>query len=155
MQLGSDHMTTSPPYTFEVDNGSQLEVSLAHNCHSMQAFSPPLSNSFVMKDFYDGSYREGYNTAPIGSLGSVMMTEDLAADDISQVEMSTWQGNGFFLAPSTQSVGILSSNIGFHFSRNGKPKARWCKIRAAIKWGILVRRDVAAKRMARLMYYDF
>ncbi|RVW97890.1 Calmodulin-binding protein 60 D [Vitis vinifera] len=37
-------------------------------------------------------------------------------------------------------------------SRKGKPRARWCKIRAALKWGISVRRDVAAKRMEKLIF---
>ncbi|KVI01752.1 Calmodulin binding protein-like protein [Cynara cardunculus var. scolymus] len=34
----------------------------------------------------------------------------------------------------------------------GSPRARWCKIRAAVKWGS-VRRDVAAKRTAELHSY--
>ncbi|KAJ9552597.1 hypothetical protein OSB04_016642 [Centaurea solstitialis] len=34
----------------------------------------------------------------------------------------------------------------------GSPRARWCKIRAALKWGS-VRRDVAAKRTAELHSY--
>lgn len=150
MQLGSDRMTSSPLYTFEVDNGSQLDVSVANNCHSLQAIYPTLTNSFVMKDFCYGSYSEGRSAAPSGSLGSVL-TGDLA-DDISQVEMSNWQGNGFFLPPSNQSVDIVSSNVGFRFSKKGKPKARWCKLRAAIKWGISVRRVVAAKRMGRPLF---
>lgn len=51
-----------------------------------------------------------------------------------------------------QSVDIFSSDFGICFSSN---RARWCKIRAALKWGS-VRRDVAAKKMAdSFSYLDF
>lgn len=156
MQLSSDHATTAAlPNTFAVDNGSQLDVSLANYCHSLQAIYPTLTNSFTMKDFCYGSYSEGYSAAPSGSLLESVSIRDIVADDISQHEMSNWQGDQFFLAPSNQSVANVSSNFGFCFSNSRKPKARWCKLRAAIKWGISVRRVVAAKRMARLRYLDY
>lgn len=61
-----------------------------------------------------------------------------------------WQGNELFIDPSNQQI-----DVGICFSRNGSPRARWCKIRAALKWGS-VRRDVAAKKIAEVdSYIDF
>ncbi|XP_076950821.1 calmodulin-binding protein 60 B-like [Bidens hawaiensis] len=57
----------------------------------------------------------------------------------------------------SMSIDIFSSDFGICFSSNGSPRAlaRWCKIRAALKWGS-VRRDVAAKKMAdSFSYLDF
>ncbi|XP_023731135.1 calmodulin-binding protein 60 B isoform X2 [Lactuca sativa] len=90
-------------------------------------FSPNLRNSFKTKEFMNGG---GYG------------------DDFNF--QSLWQGDELYFDPNNQSI-----DIGICFSRNGSPRARWCKIRAALKWGS-VRRDVAAKKMARLpSYLDF
>ncbi|XP_076928022.1 calmodulin-binding protein 60 B-like, partial [Bidens hawaiensis] len=54
-----------------------------------------------------------------------------------------------------QSIDIFSSDFGICFSSKGSPRARWCKIRPALKWGS-VRRDVAAKKMTdSFSYLDF
>ncbi|GMP40028.1 hypothetical protein CsSME_00010638 [Camellia sinensis var. sinensis] len=97
-------------------------------------------------DSCSGPYGGGDNWAPSGSLGSFMQIGHLTANDNSQEQKPTWHGNGLFFAPNNETVGILSSNFDIHISRNGKPKARWCMIRAAMKWGISVRRDVEAKK---------
>ncbi|XP_035833300.1 protein SAR DEFICIENT 1 isoform X2 [Helianthus annuus] len=90
--------------------------------YSMQYFSPALRNSFIIKEFG-------------------------VQDNIdSQI---LWQGNNLLIDPSNQHIDVVSSDFGICFSRNGSPRARWCKIRAALKWGS-VRRDVAAKKMAEL-----
>lgn len=89
-------------------------------------FSPNLRNSFKTKEFMNGGYGDDFNF------------------------QSLWQGDELYFDPNNQSI-----DIGICFSRNGSPRARWCKIRAALKWGS-VRRDVAAKKMARLpSYLDF
>lgn len=154
--MGSNHMATSPPYTYEMDDSSPLGFSMAQNFHSMQAFYPTLRNSFIMRDFCYGPYAGGgYSSAPSGSLGSVMGSGNLAVNDNYQAETSIWQGNRFSFGRNYQSVDIFPSNISFRLSGSGSPKARWCKIRAAFKWGISVRRDVAAKKMERLLFVDF
>ncbi|GJU93507.1 cam-binding protein 60-like protein G [Tanacetum coccineum] len=51
-----------------------------------------------------------------------------------------------------QTVNIFSSDLGICTSSNGSPRGRWCKIRAAFRWG-LVRRDVAAKKRAQWHSY--
>ena len=61
----------------------------------------------------------------------------------------TWgPENSFFLASGNEAdVGnSLFPNSGVHILSTRKPKASWCKIRAAVKWGS-VRRGVAARRM--------
>lgn len=79
------------------------------------------------------------------NLRNSFKTEEFINDDFNF--QSLWQGDELYINPSNQTI-----DIGICFSRNGSPRARWCKIRAALKWGS-VRRDVAAKRMARLSAY--
>ncbi|GFY90524.1 hypothetical protein Acr_07g0007210 [Actinidia rufa] len=111
-----------------LSSSDQLEMQLAPN--HMTVTPSPLYTYNVQ----DGSFVTRW--AASGSLGPVMQIGHLSAGDNSQVGISTWPGN----------VGIVSPNFGIHISRNGKPKARWCMIRAAMKLGLSVRRDAAAKR---------
>ncbi|CAL5330120.1 unnamed protein product [Camellia sinensis] len=146
MQLASNHMMSLQPYTYDAQDGSQLEVSAAQHYQPMQLFTPALGNCLMAADSCSGPYGGGDSWAPSGSLGSFMQIGHLTANDNSQEQKPTWHGNGLFFAPNNETVGILSSNFDIHISRNGKPKARWCMIRAAMKWGISVRRDVEAKK---------
>ena len=118
-----------------VDSGSETEIGVGHDpCH-MDYFSSALRNSFVCKEFSSGGYGQ----------------DDLVTD----IGTSLWHGNGLFIDTSNQTIDIVSSDFGISFSRNGSPRARWCKIRAALKWKS-VRRDVAAKRMAEYdSYFNF
>lgn len=104
---------------------SEEEVGVGHDSSSsMEYFSPNLRNSFKTKEFINGGYGDDFNF------------------------QSLWQGDDeLYIDPNNQTI-----DIGICFSRNGSPRARWCKIRAALKWGS-VRRDVAAKKMARLPSY--
>lgn len=145
-------MTTSVPNSFEVDNDNQLNFPLANESYSLQDIYPS-PNNFMMKDFHFGSCSEEYSAGPSVSLGSVSPW-DLVAERSSYVNISKWQEEGFFLPTTNRSVDVVSSNLGFQFLKNGKPRARWCKLRAVIKWGISVRRVVAAKRLARPLYLD-
>ena len=139
----------SIPYVYGLDNGSQSEVHLsASGGSSMQFFSPALRNSFIMRDFCNGPYGEGCSSS-----GPGMASGPLPADFDFQMGSSFWPGNALCSAPCNQTVDTLSSDFGIIcFSRNRSPRARWCKIRAALKWGS-VRRDVAAKRTEELQSY--
>lgn len=159
-QMGFDQSPSSSYYDW--DDNNQEVVSLAA-CHPLEALSPMLRSSFILRDTYTGPFNGGIGWSSSGSPGPVMPNGHLAADDTFQFQTSTlfpvsatWgQGNSFFLAANNEAeVGILSShpNFGIGMSRKGKPRARWCKIRAALKWGISVRRDVAAKRMEKLFF---
>lgn len=154
MLLGSGYMTTSSPYTSEVDNGSLQEVFPQHDCHIMQAFTSTRRNNPVTNNFCQESYPEGCSVSPSRSPGSVLATESLANNDTYLAEMAIWQGNENFLCPSSPSFNFLSSNIGFRVSRKGRLGSRWFKLRAALKWGISIRRDAAAKRIARFLDCD-
>ncbi|KAL8155475.1 hypothetical protein AgCh_000748 [Apium graveolens] len=143
---GYFHMKTSAPDVFEEGKGSSLEVSRTNNCHPMQAFLP--ANSFKMEDIGYGFENERHDPQS-GLLNSVLMTGNLTTDDIFKVRKSTWQWNELFLDSNNQSAVFVPSDIDCGCSSNQRPKARWCKLRAVITWGIFVRRDVAAKRRAR------
>lgn len=155
MLLGFDYMTTSLPYTCMVDNNSLQEVFPEHDCHLMQAFSSTRRDSLETNNFCHESYTEGYSVARSRSPGSVLVSGSLANNDTYRAEMATWKGNGNFLCPSNQSVDFVSSNIGFRVTRKGRTGSRWFKLRAAFKWGISIRRDAAAKKLERFLYYDF
>ncbi|KAL0006165.1 hypothetical protein SO802_013726 [Lithocarpus litseifolius] len=105
----------------------QLEDSLVLNSHAM------LRNSSVMEEYLPGLSNAGYGWST----------------SVSEVQDITWgPQNGFFLAPGNEAdVGnSLFPNSDVHILSTRKPKASWCKIRAAVKWGS-VRRGVAARRM--------
>ncbi|KAI5424541.1 calmodulin-binding protein 60 B [Lathyrus oleraceus] len=63
---------------------------------------------------------------------------DVSFDNFDEAEFSTF-------------VDLL--NFDMDVSNIEKPKAVWCKIRAVVKWGISVRRVVAAKRNEPLSFY--
>lgn len=146
-QLGFNCSTTSSPNIYELDN-SQLEVSVSTQ---MQVPPQALGYSFGMTDSWSGPYGCGSDWTPSGSLGPAMPTASFPADETwFPINSATTfgQGNSFLCSSSNEEVGI-------RISRRGKQKARWCKIRAALKWGISVRRYVAARRMARRFYLDY
>ncbi|KAJ9557384.1 hypothetical protein OSB04_011998 [Centaurea solstitialis] len=130
----------SIPYVYGLDNSGQSAVGGS----SMQFFSPALRNSFILRDFYNGPYGEGCSS------GSGMPSGPLPADFDFQMGSSFWPGNSFSTSPCNQTVDTtVPSDFGVCFSRIGSPRARWCKIRAAVKW-VSVMRNVAAKRIAEL-----
>ncbi|KAK6143879.1 hypothetical protein DH2020_024227 [Rehmannia glutinosa] len=139
-----DHPTISPPYKTEIEQDN-CSFELGESSHSGQGFNPTLSNGFGTSDSPGGFYIGGHPTWA--------STDDLLADDNFQVESPAWQGNGLFLDPSNHEVGIISSNSGIIIPRNGRPKARWCKVLAVVKWQILVRRNVAERKWRR--YYGY
>ncbi|KAI3509258.1 hypothetical protein L1887_24411 [Cichorium endivia] len=127
-------MQLALPYA--VNNNIQSEV---HS--SMQLFSPALRNSFILRDFSsefsNGPYGEGCSSGPSTLSGQTAVDYDF------QFGASLWPGIGLRDAPFNQTL-----------RRNGSPRGRWCKIRAAVKW-VSVMRDVNAKRMAELYQYPY
>ncbi|XP_017215346.1 calmodulin-binding protein 60 B [Daucus carota subsp. sativus] len=153
MLLNFGYMTTSPPYTSELDNGDLQEVILEHDL--MQGFSSKRKNSLVTNNFLHESSTPGYGVAPSVSPGSVLASASLAYTDTFSAEMMKWPVNENFICPNNQSIDFVSSSIGFHVSKTGRPGLKWFKLRAALKWGISIRRDAAAKRLERFLRYDF
>lgn len=146
MQLASNHGETSLPYFYDSQDQFQLEVSVEQHSQPMQLFTPTPNHGLMSTDSYSGPYCGGNSWAPGESLGPLMQIGHQTANDSFQIGTSTWGADGLFFSPSNQAVGFLSSDFGFDISRNGKPKLRWRMVRAVMKWGISVRRVVAAKK---------
>ncbi|XP_052206294.1 calmodulin-binding protein 60 B-like isoform X2 [Diospyros lotus] len=117
--------TAHLPYNYDVQDGSELEISVAQHYQPMEDLAQTLGNGLMSNVSWFAPYGGGTTWDPAGHL-------------TAQGDMSFCQGNG--------AVGFVPSDFDIHIPRNGKHKARWCMIWAAIKWGILVRRVVAAKR---------
>ena len=101
-----------------------------------------LRNSPVREEYYfSGLSNAGYGWSTSGSELPDFPTSLLPP-------ITTWeQENGIFFASSNQAdVGIFPFRNSSFVIRTRNPKASWCKIRAAVKWGS-VRRGVAARRM--------
>ncbi|KAK1376754.1 hypothetical protein POM88_032947 [Heracleum sosnowskyi] len=53
MLPGFDYRTSLyRAFAFELDSSSPPDISLAHDCHSMQAISPTTMDNTVTKDYY-------------------------------------------------------------------------------------------------------
>lgn len=118
------------------ESSHQLEASAVQNSHPMQRNSP------VMEEYYfSGLSNAGYGWSTSGSELPDFPTSLLPP-------ITTWeQENGIFFASSNQAdVGIFPFRNSSFVIRTRNPKASWCKIRAAVKWGS-VWRGVAARRM--------
>ncbi|KAD5317932.1 hypothetical protein E3N88_17878 [Mikania micrantha] len=129
----SQMQLASTPHMFWSDNSLNDDSSVS-------LYSPSLRNSFKFKDFSYGPYGEGCSS------GLGLMSGQLAPAFNYQagVGPSSLQGH----------VDNLATDFGISFSRNRSPRGRWCKIRAAVKW-VLVMRDVAAKRTQLYRYLGF
>lgn len=161
---GFNHSSSSTSYNSEAVQSQQCEVSIAQDCYPALAFNPIPTSSFMMGNAWAGLYN-GENDSQYNSQETLNVNSHLATNmNVSQIEASysfpsssssAWTpGNGLFIGSLGEAeVGIFSSfpDIGLHIRKSARPKAGWCKIRAAVKWGS-VRRDVAARRMARLLY---
>ncbi|KAL7084096.1 hypothetical protein ACP275_14G203800 [Erythranthe tilingii] len=140
---------TNPNVDLHGINFQELDAPPPYNClfevgessNSMECFnSPTLRNDFGMSsDYYcpgGGLYIDNY----VGGSQSHLSTDDLPIDDGFQVESSSsaLQGNnynGLFVDSFVN--GVISDRIS---------KTRWCKVLAVVKWRILVRRNVAARK---------
>ncbi|XP_071696847.1 calmodulin-binding protein 60 B-like isoform X2 [Rutidosis leptorrhynchoides] len=132
----------SEPYLYGIGNNSQYIAEGS----SMQMYSPDLRNNYMLRDFGNGPYGEGSTSGPS------MLSGQVAADFDFQHRPSIWEGNEVCSGRCNQLVNMVSSDFNIRYSRNGSPRGRWCKIRAAVKW-VLVMRDVAERRMANLYPY--
>ncbi|KAL6146518.1 hypothetical protein ACLB2K_057196 [Fragaria x ananassa] len=149
MHLGFHHSSPSTSYHYQSEGSNQLMVSLAPTSHPMQAFTPALRNSFSMEEFSSLQFNAENSWPQIVPTAQLGTTENLFP-----VQTTTWspmnpnwggQGTGFYFGSSSES-GI--SGFVHNSGTVKKPKACWCKLRAAIKWWVSVR----ARRMARPLY---
>ncbi|KAJ7977883.1 Calmodulin binding protein-like [Quillaja saponaria] len=147
------------------------EVSVADNGGPMPVASTQMpQNNYPNGDFLSGFYNDTNYLSPSGLQMPVMpgAGDYLPQNDKFTVQTpncfpaaaATCEGGNDFYMPSVDGTefDMLSAFPSYsihHISRTGNPKAGWCKIRAAIKWSISVRRDVAAKKWAKLLYYNY
>lgn len=137
LQSNSDHATISSPLAYTAQQDSPTAVSMPESFHGTQAYNSTLASSFLVGDPYSSIYPGDYDWDSSGSLDSLGMTDYLPPNNNYQIETPVWQGNGLLVSSSVQPV---SPNIGFHITRRGNPRARWCTIRAVLKWKTLVKR---------------
>ncbi|KAG6750405.1 hypothetical protein POTOM_044897 [Populus tomentosa] len=163
MQMDFNNSSSSTSYGYDTESSSPLEVSGAQTTHQ-EAFPQMFRNSFKFTDFLPLPYTEENSWSPKG--WPVVTTEELSPEDISGVQTPTWSpgnstwgtGGAFiFTAGDEGDAGFFSSlpSFGIHMSRIRPPKARWCKLRAALKMGSFMR-DLAARRMlTRPLYVNY
>ncbi|KAJ6883349.1 hypothetical protein NC652_030544 [Populus alba x Populus x berolinensis] len=163
MQMDFNNSSSSTSYGYDTESSSPLEVSGAQTSYQ-EAFPQMLRNSFKFTDFFPLPYTEENSWSPKG--WPVVRTEELSPEDISGVQTPTWSpgnstwgpGSAFiFTAGDEGDAGFFSSlpSFGIHVSRIRPPKARWCKLRAALKMGSFMR-DIAARRMlTRPLYVNY
>lgn len=141
--MNTDLQAISPPYkqTEEPDN---CGFSLGGSSHTTQGFNPNFRNSFGMNSSPGGFFVEGpHSWAHGGSyMGPLLLTDDVPIEDTFQVK-PLWQGNELFIDTCHHEIGAFSSNTGVLTPRT---KMNWCKVLAVVKWRILVRRNVAARK---------
>ncbi|KAL2231277.1 UNVERIFIED_CONTAM: Calmodulin-binding protein 60 C [Sesamum indicum] len=145
-EMNTYHPTFSPPYKTEVEQQHNCSFELGESSYPMQGFNLTFRNSFGTSDSPPGFHIGG------NYIGHQLSTDDLPIDDF-QVDPSALQGNGHFLEPNNPEIGVFSSDSGILIPRNPRPKARWCKVLAVVKWRILVRRNVAARKWKRFYNY--
>lgn len=169
LQLGFSQ-SIAPSYSCEAECSNRMVTSVAP---PIQVFNPTLRNSFSLADFISTPTNGESSWCPSGSQGSIVTSGYLpptSPDTFYHVHTSTFPpttttwgpSNGFLFASGTDDAetGIFTPLPGFlHISRARKPKAGWCKIRAAIKWWLSVRqraaKRMAARRMSRPLYMDY
>ncbi|XP_057439039.1 calmodulin-binding protein 60 B-like isoform X2 [Lotus japonicus] len=130
-----------------------ISASYDEGMYASQIYADPVpevreipQNNLLDDEFSLGMYIEGDNCYFNGSHFPLMQ-----CGYPTQYESSE---NGFYFG-SCDGAEFSSRNTllnhAMDISRSRKPKVEWCKIRAAIKWVISVRKDAAARKNAMLV----
>lgn len=132
MGMNGVRPTVSSLSEVEHDNCS---FQLGESSHStLESFNPSFRNSFQFTD------------SPGGAGFCNFMGSQLSTDNTPLLDDDNY---GFmFLDPGCNhdELGrIISSTV------SPRPKARWCKVLAVVKWRILTRRNVAARKWKSYM----
>ncbi|KAJ6384609.1 hypothetical protein OIU78_027839 [Salix suchowensis] len=130
-----------------------LELRLVIKKHSIKCFGTA-SNLQIFSPFPAPRKTVGHQKS-----WPVATGEQLSREDIPDVQAPTWSpgnstwgtGSAFvFSAGDEGDPAFFSSypSFGVHISHIRPPRARWCKLRAALKMGSFMR-DLAARRMSQ------
>ncbi|XP_031102440.1 calmodulin-binding protein 60 D-like isoform X2 [Ipomoea triloba] len=123
----------------ELQHLDQYGDPMPESSHRMQVFNPNLGNSLALHNFtcLEDDLASGGSLDPLDNLNAGNNS------DHYQFGPSSWAANGLHFNSNLEPV---YPDFFFHMpSSTGNPKARWCKIRAVIKWKM-----VAAKKWAAL-----
>ncbi|KAJ6434559.1 hypothetical protein OIU84_018132 [Salix udensis] len=156
MQMDFNNSCSSTSYGYDTEISSPLEVSGAQTSHQ-EAFHQMFRDSFKFTDFLPLPCTEENSWPP--KSWPVATGEQLSREDILDVQAPTWSpgnsawgtGSAFvFSAGEEGDPAFFSSypSFGVHISHIRPPRARWCKLRAALKMGSFMR-DLAARRMSQ------
>uniref|UniRef100_A0A6N2KLD6 Calmodulin n=1 Tax=Salix viminalis TaxID=40686 RepID=A0A6N2KLD6_SALVM len=156
MQMDFNNSCSSTSYGYDTEISSPLEVSGAQTSHQ-EALHQMFRNSFKFTDFLPLPCTEENSWPP--KSWPVATGEQLSREDIPDVQAPTWSpgnstwgtGSAFvFSAGDEGDPAFFSSypSFGVHISHIRPPRARWCKLRAALKMGSFMR-DIAARRMSQ------
>ncbi|KAK6911637.1 Calmodulin binding protein, C-terminal domain [Dillenia turbinata] len=154
-QLGINSPTTSNSYDYEVSQLEETNVPQLRGFPPMQIFTATAGPSSIPVDSFSGFP----NNEELGLVTSTSLAPQIDHFGLDGIHLTGAcnQANGLFLGPNDDvEVGPFASipDYSVVLSEVGKRKAHWCKIRAVIKWGIIIRKNAAAKRKARPVY-DF
>ncbi|KAJ8623307.1 hypothetical protein MRB53_031836 [Persea americana] len=160
--LAPDFHTRQLFAPMQSDSFNMLEVDQPHQEHSIisqdlqlsQAFAPSQSNTLDMNDsFYVPYGAYGNRWFESGSAGTSASDRHFLGNcNYPQVQMlNLLNGSHPVLNDEMRAASLLSHLQSSDLSAGSlgmvKPKG-WRKLGAPLKWGILVRKDVAARRMA-------
>ncbi|KAL8540883.1 hypothetical protein ACS0TY_002213 [Phlomoides rotata] len=120
--------TVSSLSEVEQDNCS---FQLGESAHStLESFNPSFRNSFQFADSPGGA---GFCIGGSNFMGSQLSSDTIPPMDVDNYFMFLDSGNNL-------------DGIGRTGTVSPRSKARWCKVLAVVKWRILVRRNVAARK---------
>ncbi|KAJ6762598.1 hypothetical protein OIU79_023360 [Salix purpurea] len=156
MQMDFNNSSSSTSYGYDTESSSPLEASGAQTSHQ-EAFHQMFRNSFKFTDFLPLPCTEENSWSP--KSWPVATGEQLSREDIPDVQAPTWSpgnsawgtGSAFIFSAGDEGDPTFFSSypsFGVHISHIRPPRARWCKLRAALKMGSFMR-DLAARRMSQ------
>lgn len=133
-------------YILEVDQAHQANAIISQDLQLSQSYAPSQSNTFDVNGPLHTPYGDyGNKWCASGSAGT-SVSDQVQIQMLNLLHGSLPVRSDEMGAPSflnhLHSSDLSSGSLGMV-----KPKG-WLKLGAPLKWGILVRKDVAARRMA-------
>ncbi|KZV48613.1 hypothetical protein F511_29687 [Dorcoceras hygrometricum] len=175
-QYSIQQQDMNPKVSFHLDDTSFTpHGQLIHSIQQAQPFQnqdtltlgPPISNipSFDTGGTSNFTSYKGYDDIPVDEI-RVRSSEILESEDMQHLlrmfstgggghghDSFTAQDNGYGWSAYTPNI---PTNFGFDEdrTRSGKAVVGWLKLKAALRWGIFIRKKVAEKRRAQLVELD-
>ncbi|XP_073156282.1 calmodulin-binding protein 60 B-like isoform X2 [Henckelia pumila] len=142
-QMNVNHPTisSSKPYEGKEPYSSSLEMCVASSSDQNHGtFDLALQNSFEVDNSADEFFMG--NDHMWASEDNYVETQLLHQDVSVYGRPSAWKGNGVVLGSNNHEISTICSVSRIHC-----PMTRWFKVLAVIKWWILVRRSITARKL--------